>query len=106
MALRLAFRLLPLTLADWEGREVLGRHWFDASKINVRLLTDPEERVVNKDTALRFAEKGTIKKQRGLHAKLFIVDDQVLLTPANLTYSAFARGHEIGVGGPIADKKD
>lgn len=81
-------------VGSWEGRGVLGRHWFDASKINVRLLTDPEERVVNKDTALRLAEKGTIKKQRGLHARLFIVDDQVLLTSANLTYSAFARGHE------------
>jgi hypothetical protein len=84
-------------VGSWEVRKVLGRRWFDGDSIDVRLLTDPDEQVINRNTALRFAEKGTIKKLRGLHAKLFIVDNQVLLSSANLTYSAFARRHEIGV---------
>jgi hypothetical protein len=61
------------------------------------LLTDPAEAQINRDTALRFAEKGSIKKLRGLHAKLFVVDDSVLLTSANLTVAAFSRRHEVGV---------
>ena len=84
-------------VGSWEVRKVLGRRWFDGDSIDVRLLTDPDERIINRNTALRFAEKGTIKKLRGLHAKLFIVDDQVLLTSANLTYSAFAMRHEVGI---------
>jgi hypothetical protein len=84
-------------VGSWDVRKVLGRRWFDGNNIDVRLLTDPEERVINRNTALRFAEKGTIKELRGLHAKLFIVDNQVLLTSANLTYSAFARRHEVGL---------
>ena len=84
-------------IGSWEVRKVLGRRWFDGDNIDVRLLTDPDEQLINRNTALRFAEKGTIKKLRGLHAKLFIVDNQVLLTSANLTYSAFARRHEVGI---------
>jgi phosphatidylserine/phosphatidylglycerophosphate/cardiolipin synthase-like enzyme len=38
-----------------------------------------------------------IKKLRGLHGKLYIVDDRVLPTSANLTFAAFAQRAEAGV---------
>ncbi len=71
--------------------------WWDRDKVDIRLLTDPDEQQVNRDTALRFAEKGKIKKLRGIHAKMYIVDDRVLLTSANLTCAGFARRYEAGV---------
>ena len=84
-------------VGSWRVRSVLGRAWWDRNKIDLRLLTDPDERPLNRNTALRFAEKGKIKKLRGLHAKLYIVDDRALVTSANLTFAAFARRHEAGV---------
>ena len=51
---------------------------------------------MNRGTALRFAEKGSIRTLPGIHAKLYIIDDQVQLTSANLTFAAFARRHEAG----------
>jgi phospholipase D-like protein len=82
-------------VGSWSVRNVLGRAWWNG-KVDVRLLTDPAEQVINRNTAERFMQKGCIKKLRGIHAKLYVVDDRVLLTSANLTYSAFARRHEVG----------
>jgi hypothetical protein len=76
---------------------VIGRTWWDEAKIDIRLLVEPDELQVNRDTALRFSEKGKIKKLRGIHAKMYIVDDRVLLTSANLTFAGFAKRHEAGV---------
>jgi len=78
-------------------RSVLGRKWWDKNNVDIRLLIDPDEKQVNRNTALRFAERGKIRKLRGLHAKMYIVDDRVLLTSANLTFAGFARRHEAGV---------
>src|ERR1039457_4831542 len=84
-------------VGSWSVRSVLGRKWWDRNNVDIRLLIDPDEKEVNRDTALRFAEKGKIRKLRGLHAKMYIVDDRVLLTSANLTFAGFARRHEAGV---------
>lgn len=78
-------------------RSVLGRTWWDHDNIDIRLLIDADEKQVNRDTALRFAEKGKIKTLRGIHAKLYIVDNRVLLTSANLTFAGFARRYEAGI---------
>jgi PLD-like domain len=76
---------------------VLGRAWWDKDGLDVRLITDPDERQPNRDTALRFAERGKIKTLRGVHAKLYIVDKGVLMTSANLTSAGFSRRHEAGL---------
>jgi len=80
----------------WTVRSVLGRRWWDNNSIDVRLLIDPDEKQVNRNTALRFAARGRIRKLRGLHAKIYVVDDRVLLTSANLTFAGFAKRHEAG----------
>ena len=84
-------------VGSWGVRSVLGRAWWDCPGIDIRLLTDPAEAQLNRDTVLRFAEKGKVKKLRGLHAKLYVVDDSVLITSANLTVAAFSRRHEAGI---------
>lgn len=84
-------------VGSWQSvRSVLGRRWWDNGAINVRLLTD-EEGKPNGHTLRRFAQKGSIHHIRGLHAKIYVIDNQVLLASANLTGAAFARRYEAGV---------
>jgi len=64
--------------------------------VEVCLLTD-ETGSPNGETLKRFEQRGPIYHLTGLHAKLYIVDDFVLLTSANLTDTAFTKRHETGV---------
>jgi len=84
-------------------RRVLGREWWNR-QIDIKLLTD-ESTNPNGDTLRRFAQKGLIYHLLGLHAKLYIVDDTVLLTSANLTGTAFSCRYEVGtvLTGPEAE---
>lgn len=84
-------------IGSWKSvRCILGRKWWDDRNIDVRLITD-EDCAPNGETLKRFEQRGTIHHLQGLHAKLYIVDDFVLLTSANLTDAAFTRRHEAGV---------
>ncbi len=84
-------------VGSWQVRRILGRQWWDNGALDVRLLTDKDEEQLNRETVLRFSQKGTVKTLRGLHGKVYIADDAVLLTSANLTITAFSRKHELGV---------
>lgn len=71
--------------------------WRENRKVDVRLLTDiKNECWLDPETMQQFQACGTVKHLRGLHAKLFIVDDQALLTSANLTRKAFTQRCEVG----------
>src|SRR5215471_1343685 len=80
-----------------EVRRIVGRNWWDDTRIGIRLLTDGKEGGLNRTTAQRFDQRGDIRDLRGLHAKLYIVDDSVLLTSANLTGAGFAKRYETGI---------
>jgi hypothetical protein len=62
------------------------------------LLTDTTNKGwLDKQTIDVMNSHGKIKHLLGLHAKLYIIDDHALVTSANLTDTAFARRHEVGV---------
>lgn len=83
-------------IGGWANvRRVLGKSWWNR-KIDVRLLTD-ESTGPNGITLSRFAQQGLIYHLLGLHAKIYIIDDKVLLTSANLTGKAFSSRYEVGV---------
>lgn len=83
-------------IGAWHNvRRLLGNAWW-AESIEVRLLTD-EDGCPNGDTLRRFMQRGPIYHLPGLHAKIYIADDKVLLTSANLTGAAFSKRHEIGI---------
>jgi hypothetical protein len=72
--------------------------WQQNSNIDVRLLTDTSNiGWLDPVTIQQFANHGAIKDLRGLHAKVFIVDDRALITSANLTRKAFTQRYEAGV---------
>ena len=63
-------------IESWRAvKKILGSAW---QKVDVRLLTDKESGILAKDTIEHFAIHRPIKSLKGLHAKLYIVDDSVL----------------------------
>lgn len=85
-------------VGSWESvRRLIGRTWWDNTRIEVRLLTDSQEGNLNGATVQRLAQRGSVHDLRGLHAKLYIIDDSVLLTSANLTGTAFSKRYEAGI---------
>ena len=76
---------------------ILGVKWLKESKASIRLITDTQELgKLSKETISRFENRGEVKNLRGLHAKIYIVDDYVLVTSANLTATAFSKRYEVG----------
>lgn len=79
-------------------RQVLGKRWLELKGIDVRLITDfsrPEN--FDYDAIKSFKREGSIKTIAGLHAKVYILDDKVLVASANLTNTAFSKRLEIGI---------
>lgn len=82
-------------IGSWKAvRKLLGSAW---QKVDVRLLTDKDSGILAQDTIEQFAAHRPVRSLEGLHAKLYIIDDSVLLTSANLTETAFTRRYEVGL---------
>ena len=76
---------------------ILGAKWLKESKVSIRLITDTQElSKLSKETINGFENRGAVKNLRGLHAKIYIIDDNVLITSANLTATAFSKRYEVG----------
>lgn len=86
---------------------ILGRKWEVASDINIRLLTDLDECTrISFETLMHFYRVGVIQSLSALHAKIYIVDQSVIVTSANLTEAAFGKRYEMGVLLEGAEAKD
>lgn len=86
-------------IGNWETvRRILGKKWLVDENVEVRLLTDIDESTrFNYETIKCFQSKGLIKHLKGLHAKVYIADDNALVTSANLTNTSFTKRYEIGL---------
>ncbi|MGC9315885.1 MAG: phospholipase D-like domain-containing protein [bacterium] len=79
-------------------RRVLGRKWMGNPNIDLKFLTDASKyNNLPYDTVNELENWFTIKHLKGLHAKIYIIDDAVIITSANLTKTAFTMRHEMGV---------
>lgn len=86
-------------IGSWAAvQRVLGMNWCRPG-IKVRLLTDVSGNggYVDSETLRYFQQQGEVKQLDGLHAKVYILDDTVLVTSANLTGRAFQQRHEVGI---------
>ena len=86
-------------IGSWnEVQKVIGINWITNDLINVRLLTDVRnEKLLDNQTFKKFQHKAIIKTLKGLHAKIYICDDNFIVTSANLTGTAFSRRYEAGI---------
>jgi len=79
-------------------RKITGNKWIDDSFVDVRLVTDISLlNNFNSDSLYKFLEKGVVKNIPGLHAKVYIIDNNSFVTSANLTNTAFTKRAEIGI---------
>lgn len=77
-------------------RRIVGTQW-QSSVRDARLLTDIDAKGYRVSTLQQFGRRGAVASLRGLHAKVYIADDEAIVTSANLTGTAFGRRHEAGV---------
>ena len=85
-------------IGQWKSVErILGRNWMMEKDIDFRLITDIYGGSLSEDTYLVLREFAKMRSLSGLHAKLYIIDDFILLTSANLTGTAFSKRFEIGL---------
>lgn len=85
-------------IGSWKYVErILGNNWMTKKNIDFRLITDTRnENFIFSDSLDIFRKCGEIKTLAGLHAKVYIIDDFILVTSANLTDAAFSKRFEIG----------
>ncbi len=79
-------------------RKILGNKWFENPNVTVKLLTDISDlSSIDTNTCRLFYKRGQIKSIVGLHAKIYIFDNNCIVTSANLTNTAFSKRHEIAI---------
>lgn len=85
-------------IGNWEQvRRIIGVQWMRNPNVKLRLITDIDNHgFIAQDTFAVLAKKAEIKTLRGLHAKMYIVDNDILVTSANLSGTAFSRRYEVG----------
>ena len=79
-----------------ELQEIIGNILLK-DNIDIKLITDIENSGgISKGSLLRFLHLGQVKTLSMLHAKIYIIDNKVLVTSANLSKTAFKCRYEIG----------
>lgn len=77
---------------------LLGTSWWMRAAFDFRVITDLSEASnVNAGTLSWLLDRGSIRSLPGVHAKVYIFDNQALVTSANLTETAFTKRREIGL---------
>jgi len=86
-------------IGSWKSVErITGNNWMTQKNIDFHLITDiGNANLISADTFNTFKKYAEIKTLEGLHAKLYIIDDFILLTSANLTEAAFSKRYEVGI---------
>jgi hypothetical protein len=85
-------------IGSWRNvRRILGKRWLERH-VDVKVITDERNATSQSKKTIRcLLSAGRVKSLQGLHAKVYILDDFVLVSSANLTGAAFARRHEAGI---------
>ena len=86
-------------IGSWKDvQRIIGISWRTNVDIDIKLLTDiRNSKYISKETFKIFQKQGEVKTLPGLHAKLYIADDKVLMTSANLSGTAFKKRYEVGL---------
>jgi hypothetical protein len=86
---------------------LLGANWWLSSTVLLRIITDIDDQTnVNRGTLVQLLDRGPVASMRGVHAKIYIFDDQAILSSANLTETAFTKRREIGILLEATEAKD
>jgi hypothetical protein len=76
-------------------QEILGSSWLKKHKISFKLLTDVNElNRVSASSIMSLKKRGLILSLAGLHAKIYVIDDNCIIGSANLTRTSFTKRYE------------
>jgi hypothetical protein len=77
---------------------IFGGNWWLGTPVSLRVITDISTPTnVNAGTLKKLMDRGPVRSLPGVHAKVYIFDEQAVVTSANLTETAFTKRHEIGI---------
>lgn len=84
-------------IGDWNAvKKIMGTNWISNNGLEMKVLTDiGNDGFINGETIKHFLHRGQIRTLAGLHAKIYIADNSVFITSANLTATAFSKRYEI-----------
>ena len=79
-------------------QEILGSDWLKKHKISFKLLTDLNElNYVSASSIAKLKKRGLIRSLIGLHAKIYVIDDNCIIGSANLTRTSFTKRYEAAI---------
>lgn len=95
-------------IGEWDAvKKIMGTKWISNENLNMRIITDiRNNEFINPVTIKQFLHKTEVRTLAGLHAKIYIIDNSVFITSANLTGTAFSKRYEICEYFTITDKHD
>ena len=95
-------------IGSWSAvKKIMGTKWLNNNNLNIKLITDiRNEGFIDSKTIKYFLQKAEVKTLTGLHAKIYIIDNSVFITSANLTRTAFSKRYEICEYFKITDEHD
>ena len=84
-------------IGEWNAvKRIMGTKWITNNQLNIKIITDIRNQdFIDSETIKRFLHRANVKTLAGLHAKIYIIDNSVFITSANLTGTAFSRRYEI-----------
>ncbi len=79
-------------------QEILGSSWLTKHKISFKLLTDVNElNSVSASSIMLLKKRGLIRSLAGLHAKIYVIDNNCIIGSANLTRTSFTKRYEAAI---------
>ncbi len=84
-------------IGDWNAvKRIMGTKWITNNQLDIKIITDiRNEDFINFETIKQFLYRANVRTLAGLHAKIYIIDNSVFITSANLTATAFSKRYEI-----------
>lgn len=84
-------------IGHWTAvKKIMGTKWINNSKLDMKIITDTRnDGFIDAVTIKQFLYKAEVNTLPGLHAKVYIIDNSIYITSANLTGTAFSKRYEI-----------
>jgi hypothetical protein len=79
-------------------QQILGSSWLTKHKISFKLLTDLNElNSLSAYSIMLLKKRGQVRSLAGLHAKIYVIDNSILIGSANLTKTSFTKRYEAAI---------
>ena len=79
-------------------QQILGSSWLTKHKISFKLLIDVNElNSISASSIMLLKKRGLVRSLIGLHAKIYVIDNNCIIGSANLTKTSFTKRYEAAI---------